>query len=56
MFTPKKEKKKKDIPQKKMQKTQPHTSSEKNHRGRLEKKLLGAMIRSLEKVKGKMRS
>ena len=29
---------------------------ENNYRGRLEKKMLKAMIRSLEKVKGKMRS
>ena len=29
---------------------------ETNYRGRLEKKMLKAMIRSLEKVKGKMRS
>ena len=28
----------------------------KNRRGRLEKKMLRAMIRSFEKVKGKMRS
>ena len=40
----------------KMQKAQPCTSSEKNHRERLEKKILRAMIRNLGKVKRKMRS
>ena len=44
---------KKDIPQKKMKKAQPRTSSEKNCKERLEKKMLKAMIGSLGKVKWK---
>ena len=63
MLTPKREKeaegKRKTYLKKRVQKTQFEEKShklEKSHRGRLEKKMLGTMIKCLEKVKGKMRS